>query len=174
MKSRAVLSAALVAGVLYFAAAASSVQAFDLLDRMMTSHGGCGCEAAPSCCEPDPCCQKRVGLLQRLHARHHSCCEPACGVEVACGVEAACCDPCHDCCAPKRPSLLDRIRASRHHCAPACDPKCGVDPHCGVEPTCCDPCAPKRPGLLTRLFSCRTSCAPACDPKCGVEPTCCH
>jgi hypothetical protein len=167
MKSRAMLSAALAVGVLYLAAA-SSAQAFDLLDRMLGSNGGCGCEAAPSCCEPDPCCQKRVGLLQRLHARHHACCEPVCGAEVACGVEPTCCDPC----APRRATLLDRLRACRTSCAPACEPACGA------EPTCCDPCVshcgPRRPGLLTRLFSCRTSCAPVCEPACGAEPTCCH
>jgi hypothetical protein len=169
MKSRAMLTTALAAGVLYLAAA-SSAQAFDLLDRMLSTNGGCGCEAAPSCCEPDPCCQKRVGLLDRLH-RKSNCCEPVCGVEAACGVEPTCCDPCNSC-KPKRPSLLDHLRSCRKSCAPACEPACGAELAC--HDPCDSCCAPKRPGLLSRLFSCRTSCAPACEPSCGAEPSCCH
>jgi hypothetical protein len=167
MKSRSMLTAALAVGVLYLAAA-SNAQAFDLLDRMLNTHGGCGCEAAPTCCEPDHCGMRRVGLFQRLASRHQ-CCQPACGVEPACPPAPVCCEPC----APRRPGLLDHLRACRPSgCAAACDPKCGV------EPACCDPCdtgcAPRRCGLLARLFSCQSACAPACDPKCGVEPTCCH
>lgn len=179
MKSRAMLSAALAVGVLYLAAA-SSAQAFDLLDRMLSSsNGGCGCEVAPSCCEPEPCCSKvRVGLLQRLQAHHGGCCEPVCGAEVACGVEPTCCDPCQDACGPRRPTLIERLLACRPSCGPVCEPACGADVACGVEPTCCDPCnsccAPRRPGFLSRLFSCSSHCAPVCEPACGAEPTCCH
>jgi len=173
MKSRAGFPAALAVGVLCLASA-SNAHAFELLDRIL-SHGGCGCDAAPSCCAP------RCG--HRLHFHLNRCCEPKCGCEVTCGVEPkcgvapscgcdkACCDPC--CRRTPIRDLFARAPCCRPSC---CEATCGAEPKCGVAPSCgcdkaCDPCCrPKRcGGLLKKIMSCRPSC---CEPACGVEPSC--
>ncbi len=119
----------------------------------------CGCEApcAPSCgCEADPCCDSgcgrpKMGLLKRLFAKHHnccdSCCEPACGCEViapACGCEAPCAPTCG--------------------CEAPCAPSCG----CEANP-CCGSHGGKMHGLFAKLFRKHNKC---CDSCCDVEPTC--
>lgn len=163
---RRVIVPALLA-IAMVASSSVNASAFGLLDKLCNKgcdsccdavvEPACGCEApcAPACgCEvaADPCCDSgcsrpKLGLLKKLFAKHHSCCDaqPACGCEViepACGCEAPACG-----------------------CAAA--PTCG----CEVVDSCCDApkCGGKVRGLLAKLFHKNSSC---CDSGCAAEPTC--
>lgn len=121
---------------------------------------GCGCDAAPSCCEVVvPCCEPvcepacdpcaRGGKLRGLFSkfgRKASCCEPA----------PVCCEPAPVCCEP----------------APA--PVC-----CEPAPVCCEPapvCCDKGPGLFAKLRArCAARKSSCCEvPSCGCDaaPSC--
>ena len=112
MKSRVLMAAALVAGLMVFASAGSA-SAFTLLG------GGCGCEVGPSCCEPARCCKPK-----RCWKLFNRCCKPKC-------CEAAsCCDaaPACGCEAPVAPACGCEV-------APACG--CEVDCCPRVKRHCC-------------------------------------
>lgn len=143
MKSRVLMAAALVAGMMVFASA-NSASAFTLLG------GGCGCEVGPSCCEPAPCCKpKRCWKLFNRCCKPKccevtSCCDaapacgceapaaPACGCDVApaCGCEADCCHRVKRHCCWKH-----RVRSwFNRGCCGGCDVGCGCEvaaPTCG-------------------------------------------
>lgn len=152
-------ASAVVAATFFFASASANAGLFH-------NHGGCGCDAAPSCggcevapscgcevgpscCDAAPSCGPRFGhirgLIGRLHARN--ACAPVCAPACAC---APVCEPV---CAPV--------------CAPVCEPACA--PACDS----CDVCAPScghrhRAGGLLRAIKARCAaksacCAPACD-----------
>ena len=118
----------------------------------------CGCEAVDPCCD-SPCGKPKFGLLKKLFAKKHSCCdsgcqivEPACGCEIAapaCGCEVAAptcgcemVDPCCDApsCGHKIKGLFSKLFGKR---GCGCDDGCSIEPACGcemVEPTCgCEP-----------------------------------
>ncbi|QDU95031.1 hypothetical protein Pla8534_28420 [Lignipirellula cremea] len=182
--NRFLVPAVLAAATICFAG--TNASAFNLF-------GGCGCNAAPSCCAPSCGCNAA----------------PSCGCNVAptCGCEPSCCDSgcghrhggmglfkglfghkrSHGCC----DSGCDSCGGCEPSCgcnvAPSCGcnaaPSCGCAPTCGCEPSCCGSshsCGFK--GHFKKMFSgfghrhhgcCDSGCCGA-EPSCGcnVAPSC--
>jgi hypothetical protein len=163
MRCRLILAVAVAVSMVSM----TSVQAADLLDKVMAVSYESGCGAAP--------------------------CAPACGVEATCG--AAPCVK--SCCTPCRVKVCKPVRCCKPACGaePTCGaavaPACGAEPSCGAAPTCCvERC---RPCLLEKA-ACRVRCAAdrvrcklqdlcdavkcrlarpcCCEPTCGAAPTC--
>lgn len=125
---------------------------------------GCGCDAAPSCCEVvvpscgpvcepacDPCA--RGGKLRGLFSKF--------------GHKAAGCEPAPVCCEPAPAPVC---------CEPAPAPVC-CEP--AAAPVCCEPaaaCCDKGPGLFAKLRArCAARKSSGCEvPSCGCDaaPSC--
>ncbi len=78
MKSRAIVTAVLAAGLIYLASAGSAFAG-------LLGGGGCGSE--PSCCAPEPtCCAPAPKCCKEPRCKKSRCCKPAC--EPKCGCAA--------------------------------------------------------------------------------------
>jgi hypothetical protein len=141
-----------------------------MLDRMLGSGCGCGCE--PSC----------------------NCCEKSCCAEQSCGCESGCCgNGCGSgCCGNGGGCFLDGLFGSFSGCGNGCceascgceqSACCGHEASCGCESGCCgngcgSGCCNDGCGFFDGLFGlfdcggcgCGNGC---CEPSCGCESGCC-
>lgn len=81
MKSRAIFTALLAAGLVYLASVSSA-------EAGLRSFGGEGCGCEPKCCAPEPTCCAIEKCCRSHHGRR--CCKPACEPKCGCGAEPTC------------------------------------------------------------------------------------
>lgn len=140
-------AAAVAAGVLCLASHASAFELFSLGGGY-----GCGCDAAPACCQPK--CKK-----ERCH-KHRRCCDVSCGAKVPDCAAPTCAAPAPSC-------------GFEPSCAAA--PSCGYEKACGCEPRCCkqrchkERCCKQRCPREPRCCKQRCHRNRCCENTCGCD-----